>query len=241
MTCSFVLAAFLGCTAALVSGAALDWNDCYCPIQVNNGACYYTLVDAITAAAAGDTINLFDNVVVYEEIPFDKSLNFVGHGTPGPRMDASMNMEEGAMLRVTGMVQTILLKNINFGRLGDGLASAFRSIEPGNGLFPNLPPSSASLHLTIDSCTFKNFSTLARGGAAMFLSQTGYLDISNTEFSDNTNQRYKPKRWEGGAVFLETINKDTTTTVTNSLFYKNNATEFGWGSRGGAIWTQYIE
>eukprot|EP00123_Amoebidium_parasiticum_P015865 comp23184_c0_seq1/m.37578 comp23184_c0_seq1/g.37578 ORF comp23184_c0_seq1/g.37578 comp23184_c0_seq1/m.37578 type:complete len:504 (-) comp23184_c0_seq1:228-1739(-) len=45
----------------------------------------------------------------------------------------------------------------------------------------------------------------------------------------------------GGAVYVGTVASGTTTRVTGSKFNKNKATELGWGSRGGAMWVQYVE
>jgi len=296
----FALAASLSCTALVVSGAVLDWEDCYCPIQVNDGACHYTLDTAIKAAVDGDVINLFDDIYVYDEIQFKTSLTFLGHGNPGPNMTASMNLPVGGMLRVVGENQKIHLENINFNRVGEGFGSALRSAFAGYGAYPTNPlPANGSLNLTIHDCSFKNFHTMDRGGAAIFIGIATYLDISSSEFSDNINHNYTPLRWEGGgslwvqateghvrikntkflrnwsrfrhgqgggflinwlakgmymegvymeenhapgggAVFLGTLYKNSRTTVKNCTFINNNATELGWGSRGGAMWIEYI-
>eukprot|EP00123_Amoebidium_parasiticum_P015819 comp23161_c0_seq1/m.37465 comp23161_c0_seq1/g.37465 ORF comp23161_c0_seq1/g.37465 comp23161_c0_seq1/m.37465 type:complete len:639 (-) comp23161_c0_seq1:47-1963(-) len=70
------------------------------------------------------------------------------------------------------------------------------------------------------------------GGALMFDNVMGRVDIIGNAFTSNSASG-------GGALMISGINELATVTI-DSKFENNTATEFGWGSRGGAAWIERI-
>lgn len=71
------------------------------------------------------------------------------------------------------------------------------------------------------------------GGVGLdFLS--GRFLIDNTTFYNN--------RASGGAgLYVQSVEAIARIDIVNSIFYRNVATEYGWGSRGAATWVQFIK
>eukprot|EP00123_Amoebidium_parasiticum_P005574 comp16736_c0_seq1/m.15042 comp16736_c0_seq1/g.15042 ORF comp16736_c0_seq1/g.15042 comp16736_c0_seq1/m.15042 type:complete len:485 (-) comp16736_c0_seq1:404-1858(-) len=266
-----------------------------CPISIGS-TCYNTLAEAITAAPDGGVIQISSDITVESEIEFSKSISLVGCGS---HIYASFNgqSDDAAILRLSGDGQSLKIKDLKFERKGEGLASAIRTPELGDG--SNAHDTTSTVAVTIEKSSFANFRVEARGGGAIFLGQVSELTISDCDFEGNSVQKWGThydgcgavwvyrikgkveitgstfaenvhefehglggafgadevdagaslsiqdsmfrgnKAAGGGAIYISTIHPGADVVISGT-FTDNTAVEQGWGSRGGAIWVEFV-
>lgn len=175
--------------------------------DTNDGSCgtTCTLRDAITAAAAGDTISfsVTGTITLTSALPLiGKNLTIAGPGANKLTISGNKSTAVGSVFGVAGSATTVTISGLtiaNANTTGNGAA-----ILNSQGT------------LTVSDCVFSGNNSSAYGGGIL---SSGKLTVSGSTFLNNSANY-------GGAI----ANIGTTVTVYNDTFYGNTAT-----NQGGAI------
>eukprot|EP00123_Amoebidium_parasiticum_P022343 comp8585_c0_seq1/m.3868 comp8585_c0_seq1/g.3868 ORF comp8585_c0_seq1/g.3868 comp8585_c0_seq1/m.3868 type:complete len:418 (-) comp8585_c0_seq1:297-1550(-) len=204
--------------------------------------CFNTLGEAVSACPDYGSVRINGDIVVTNETSFDKNLFFVGCSVPSPRVVADFNITDGGMLRTNMSWKYTGFTNLAFERRvpTDGsqtFSTVLRTTELGNGEWP-AKVEEGPVFLTIADCSFRNFLTLARGGAAIFLGRAGNVTIVNTLFENNVVLD-GGKRWDGGGtIWIRELPAGHGKININNSTFRNNRHYFPH-SQGAALFCGY--
>ncbi len=216
--------------------------------MVNVGA-NGSIQNGVDAVASGGTVNLA--AATYREgseIDIDKQLRLQGQGAANTTISGDANGDDNAtgitadnhrILSLTSNADGTAISGITFrdgvaSSNGAGLTNDADNVTIEDSVFSNNKVLSSSLdggaiytngqRLGIDNTRFENNYAEGDGGAIDL--QSGSVDITNSNFSDNV-----ANAGHGGAIDLDPTNAELT--ITDSSFERNSS-----ATEGGALFTE---
>ena len=199
-------------------------------VDVGGGADWTTIAAAVSAATAGDTINILSDITE-SGILVNKSLTFTGQGADVTTVTGEAT---GGIFRLSGIANNFVFEDLkltggNTTLWGGAIGASNWGLKTGS--------------VTINRMAFVGNTAEDKGGAVGLGDWTyagdnnGYVEITNSTFENNS---VNPTSYGGGgAVHIGSIH---TAIIRNSTFSGNNLTNAAtaWKAFGGAVYMKVI-
>ena len=220
----------LVCVVCVLGMAAMG-NAATITVNAGGGADWTTIAAAVSAATAGDTIDILSDITE-SGILVNKSLTFVGQGADVTTVTGEAT---GGIFRLSGSANNFVFTDL---KLTGGNTTAFGGAIGTGG---NWVLKTGSVK--INRMAFVDNFASAKGGAVGFGDWTyapdnnGYVEITNSTFENNSVN--PTSSGGGGAVHIGSIH---TAIIRNSTFSGNNLTNAApvWSAFGGAVYMNVI-